>query len=75
MVYPSAGRARNLSSMVNQTNTSGGVKKPGLPSTVGLPASVSGVYRQKVGCPCPFIISMTKSCTQIGRPAGLGGRC
>ena len=75
MVYPSAGRAKNLSSMVNQTNTSGGIKKPGLPSTVGLPASVSGVYRQKVGCPCPFIISMTTMCTHTGKPAGIRVRC
>ena len=47
------GRARRLDSLVNQTNTSGGVKKQGLPSTVGLDASVSGVYRQRVGCLCP----------------------
>jgi hypothetical protein len=68
-------RARNAASLINQTNTQGGVKKQGLPSTVGLVASVSGVYRKKVGCPCPnFIISTTTSC---GRPVGgiLRTRC
>jgi hypothetical protein len=56
------GRGRRMDSLENRTNTMGGVKKPGIPSTVGLDASVSGVYRKKVGCPCPFIISMTRSC-------------
>ena len=60
-------------SLVNQTNTSGGVKKQGLPSTVGVDASVSGVYRKRIGCLCPFIISTTKSCSYIGRRAR--GRC
>ena len=69
------GRAKNISSLINRTNTMGGVKKPGIPSTVGLVASVSGVYRQKVGCPCPFIISMTTMCTHTGKPAGIRGRC
>jgi hypothetical protein len=69
------GRAKNISSLINQTNTNGGVKKPGIPSTVGLVASVSGVYRKKVGCPCPFIISMTTMCTHTGKPAGIRGRC
>jgi hypothetical protein len=60
-----------------QNNTRGGVKKQGLASTVGLVASVSSVYRMKLGCPCPgnkFIISNTKSC---GRPVGgiLRTRC
>ena len=70
------GRAKNISSLINQTNTSGGVKKPGLPSTVGLDASVSGIYRQRVGCAsqCPFIISSTKMCTWTGRQTK-GGRC
>ena len=47
------GRAKYLDSLVNQTNVGGGVKKQGLPSTVGLYASVSGVYRKRVGCLCP----------------------
>ena len=58
-----------------QNNTFGGVKKQGLPSTVGLPASVSGVYRKKLGCPCPqwkFYISKTRApgCS-IGCAAGV----
>ena len=68
------GRAKNISSLVNQTNTSGGVKKPGLPSTVGLDAAVSGVYRKRVGCPYPFIISSTTMCSWIGRQTK-GRRC
>lgn len=63
-------RARNAASLINQTNTFGGVKKQGLASTVGLPASVSGIYRFRLGCPCPsdkLIISKTVSCgTNIG---------
>ena len=47
------GRAKDLNSLVNRTNTSGGVKKQGLPSTVGLPASVSAIYLKRVGCLCP----------------------
>jgi hypothetical protein len=69
-------RARNASSLINQTNTSGGVKKAGLPSTVGLDASVSGIYRKRVGCAsqCPFIISSTTMCSWIGRQTK-GRRC
>jgi hypothetical protein len=55
-------------------NTFGGVKKQGLAPTIGLPASVSGVYRKKLGCPCPeskLFISNTKTCGGIGRPAGI----
>jgi len=70
MGYPSIGRAKNISSLINQTNTSGGVKKQGLPSTVGLDASVSGVYRKKVGCLCPGaydFVNNTRTCgTTIG---------
>lgn len=56
-------------------NTFGGVKKQGLASTVGLPASVSGVYRFKLGCPCPaskLIISTTRApgCS-VGCTAGV----
>jgi hypothetical protein len=50
-------------------NTFGGVKKQGLAPTVGLPASVSGVYVKKLGCPCAsskLIISNTISSSYIG---------
>lgn len=58
-----------------QNNTRGGVKKQGLASTVGLPASVSGVYRKKLGCPCPqwkFYVSKTRApgCS-VGCNAGI----
>ena len=66
-------RVTMRASLVNQTNTSGGVKKQGLPSTVGIDASVSGVYRSRVGCPCPFILSTTKSCSYTGKTQH--GRC
>jgi len=52
-----------------QNNTFGGVKKQGLASTVGLVASVSGVFRKRLGCPCPsakMIISNTISSSYIG---------
>jgi len=58
-------RGKLMDSLVNQTNTQGGVKKAGLPSTVGIVASVSGIYRYRIGCPCPadkFIISTTTTC-------------
>ena len=45
-------RARNAASLINQPNTMGGVKKAGLAPTVGLIASVSNVYRKKLGCVC-----------------------
>ena len=71
------GRARYIDSLVNRTNTFGGVKKQGIAPTVGLNASVSGVYRQKLGCPCPSaydIISSTRTCSYIGRTIN-NGRC
>ena len=57
-------RARNANSIINRTNTEGGVKKGGLASSVGLPASVAWVYRKYLGCAtlCPFTISRTKAC-------------
>ena len=63
------GRGKNLSSLINQTNTSGGVKKAGLPPTVGVNASVGAIYRKRIGCSlnCPFIISSTRSCSYIGK--------
>ena len=66
-------RARYVSSMTNQ-NTGGGMKKQGLPSTVGIDASVSNIYRYKIGCLCPedrLFISKTSQCARIGAPAGL----
>jgi hypothetical protein len=71
------GRARYIDSLVNRTNTSGGVKKQGLAPTVGLDSSVSGVYRKRLGCPCPTaydFISNTRTCTYIGKTIN-GGRC
>ena len=71
------GRARYIDSLVNRTNTSGGVKKQGIPSTVGLDASVSAVYRNRVGCPCPTaydFISNTRACSYIGKSV-ITGRC
>ena len=62
-------RARNAASIINRTNTEGGVKKAGLASSVGLPATLSWVYRKKLGCQslCPFIIATTKACgTNVG---------
>jgi len=46
------GRARYTDSLVNQS-FGGGVKKQGIPPTVGLVASVSAIYQKRVGCPCP----------------------
>ena len=57
-----------------ENNTRGGPKKQGLAPTVGLVASVSGVYRKRLGCPCPaakLFISKTIQCGGIGRPAGI----
>ena len=45
-------------------NTFGGPKKAGLAPTIGIVASVSNVYRAKLGCPCPgdkFIVSKTRA--------------
>jgi len=68
-------RARNAASLINQTNTRGGVKKAGLASTVGLPASVSNVYRKRLGCLClasKLYVSKTRApgCS-IGCNAGI----
>jgi len=63
-------RARNAQSIINRTNTDGGVKKAGLASSVGLPASVAWIYRKYLGCAtlCKFTISTTRACGQ-----GVGG--
>ena len=66
------GRARYTDSLVNQTNTSGGVKKQGLPSTVGVDASVSGVYRKRIGCLCPTAYSSIVNNISCGTT--IGGR-
>ena len=40
-------RARNASSLVNRTNTCGGVKKGGLSPTVGVDATVGSTVRRR----------------------------
>jgi len=65
------GRARYLDSLVNRTNTSGGNKKQGLAPTVGLDASVSGVYRKRIGCLCPTAYDFIS--TNIVCGTGVGG--
>jgi hypothetical protein len=68
------GRGRYMDSLVNQPTFGGSAKKAGLASTVGLPASVSGVYRFKLGCPCEankYIISTTRTSCRVGCPAGI----
>ena len=62
-------RARNAASLVNQTNTGGGIKKAGLPSSVCINASIGAIYRKRIGCPCPedrLIISTTRTNGGIG---------
>jgi hypothetical protein len=68
-----SGKTSRNASLVNQTNTSGGVKKAGTASTVGVPSSVSAIYVKRFGCQssCPFIISKTVTCSRIGVPAGI----
>ena len=70
MVY-NYGRARNLSSLINQTNTNGGVKKQGLPSTIGVNASVSAIYRNRIGCLCPTAYDFVNTVRTCG--GGVGG--
>ncbi len=65
------GRARYTDSLVNQS-FGGGVKKQGIPPTVGLDASVSGVYRKRVGCPCPTAYNTIVQHIVCG--TGVGGR-
>jgi len=66
------GRARYIDSLVNRTNTSGGVKKQGLAPTVGLDASVSAVYRKRIGCLCPTAYSVIVKNITCG--TNIGGR-
>ena len=67
------GRARNTDSLVNQS-FGGGVKKQGIAPTVGLDASVSGVYRKKLGCPCPPEIAYANIVKNISCGTNVGGR-
>ena len=64
------GRARSLNTLVNRTNTMGGVKKQGLPPTVGLPASVSAIYLNRVGCICPSARNMISNTRAPGCSVG-----
>jgi hypothetical protein len=68
------GRARYTDSLINQTNTMGGPKKQGLAPTIGLDASVSGVYRQKLGCPCPPSVAYANIVRNISCGTTVGGR-
>ena len=63
------GRAKNISSLING-DTSGGVKKQGLPSTIGRIASVQHIFANRIGC-CPLIFSMgISNGYKIGRKMG-----
>lgn len=44
-------RARNVGSLVH-LNQGGGNSKQGLPSTIGIPASIVAMYQQRVGYCC-----------------------
>ncbi len=65
------GRARYTDSLVNQS-FGGGVKKQGLAPTIGLDASVSGVYRKRIGCLCPTAYNNIVQNIVCG--TGVGGR-
>ena len=65
------GRARYADSLVNQS-FGGGVKKQGLAPTVGLDASVSAVYRKRIGCLCPTAYSNIVKNITCG--TNIGGR-
>ncbi len=65
------GRARYTDSLVNQ-NFGGGVKKQGLAPTIGLPASVSAIYLNRIGCFCPTAYAMVNSVRTCG--TNVGGR-
>lgn len=62
------GRAKNMSSLING-DTGGGIKKQGLPSTIGRVASVHNVFAKRIGCSleCPIILGQGAfSCSRIG---------
>ncbi len=65
------GRARRTDSLINRPNM-GGPKKQGIAPTVGLDASVSGVYRKRLGCPCPPSIAYAKIVKNISCGTGIG---
>jgi hypothetical protein len=44
-------RARNAASLINLPS-GGGSKKQGLPSTIGIPATIVAMYQQRVGYCC-----------------------
>jgi len=64
------GRARSLNTLVNRTNVGGGVKKQGLPPTIGLLASVSAIYLNRVGCLCPTAYNMISNTRAYGCSVG-----
>jgi hypothetical protein len=64
------GRARSLNTVENRTNVGGGDKKQGIPPTVGLNASVSAIYRNRVGCICPSARNMISTTTAPGCSVG-----
>jgi hypothetical protein len=68
------GRGRRLDSLINRTNVMGGPKKQGLAPTIGLDSSVSGVYRKRLGCPCPPSIAYANIVKNITCGTGVGGR-
>ena len=67
------GRARYTDSLVNQS-FGGGPKKQGIAPTVGLPASVSGIYLKRLGCPCPASIAYANIPKNIVCGTNVGGR-
>ena len=67
------GRARRTDSLVNRTNVMGGPKKQGLAPTVGLPATIHGVYLKRLGCPCPASIAYANIPKYIVCGTGVGG--
>jgi len=64
------GRAKSISSRINQDN-GGGPKKQGLPSTIGVNASVSAIYRNRIGCLCPTAYDFVNTVRTCG--GGVGG--
>jgi hypothetical protein len=65
-------RARNAASIINRTNTDGGVKKAGIASTIGHPANLYWIYSKQLACInlCPFKISSTRVCGGQSQSAG-----
>ena len=62
------GRAKNISSLINR-DTGGGIKKQGLPSSVGRITSVQNIVSNRIGCSleCPRLSGVGAfSCSRIG---------